>query len=138
MAGSSRDGTPSNYQGEKDATVLILGGGVSGIITAKTLQENGVRDIKMIEACDELGGRLRTKQFGGVNVEVRVPPNSSLSRHRRYPLQAGASWVQGAGDGNPIWESVQRHGVDTRISSFHDYSKIGKRCNYNCLALVGS
>jgi polyamine oxidase len=58
----------------KDATVLILGGGVSGVIAAKTLTEHGIKNFKIIEARDELGGRLHNKMFGEpgrqVNVEV--------------------------------------------------------------------
>jgi len=74
----------SKHQGTKDTTVLILGGGVSGIIIAKTLVEKGIKDFEIIEARDELGGRLQSERFGEegrqVTVEVRKCPNSSLSR----------------------------------------------------------
>lgn len=56
----------------KDATVLILGGGASGIIAAKAFRENDTSDFKIIEVRNELGGRLRTKQFSGVTVEVQT------------------------------------------------------------------
>lgn len=57
---------------DKDATVLILGGGVSGITAAKTLSEQGIKDFKIIEARSELGGRMQSQTFGQVTVEVGV------------------------------------------------------------------
>ena len=68
----------SNEPGNKDASVLILGGGVSGIIAARTLNENGITNFRIIEARDELGGRLRSIPFGALGkqktVEVFSPP----------------------------------------------------------------
>ena len=82
---SARGGVLSKRQKAKDATVLILGGGVSGIIAAKTLTEKGITDFKIIEARDELGGRLHSETFGEpgrqVTVEVRTLVNSSLNHH---------------------------------------------------------
>jgi polyamine oxidase len=54
----------SRRQQEKHATVLILGGGVAGVIAAKTLTEQGIKDFKIIEARGELGGRLHSETFG--------------------------------------------------------------------------
>jgi polyamine oxidase len=81
----ARGNTLSTRQDAKDATVLILGGGVSGIIAAKTLTEKGITNFKIIEAREELGGRLHSEVFGEegrqVTVEVRRSPYTSLSRH---------------------------------------------------------
>lgn len=77
----ARHDAVSKRQDAKDATVLILGGGVSGIIAAKTLREKGIKDFKIIEARDELGGRLHSERFGEegrqVTVEVRSVPQFS-------------------------------------------------------------
>lgn len=62
----------SDKPGSKDATVLILGGGVSGIIAARTLRENGITDFRIVEARGELGGRLRSIQFGAPGKERTV------------------------------------------------------------------
>ena len=40
----------------KDAKVLILGGGVAGVIAARTLHEHGIDDFLIVEAGPELGG----------------------------------------------------------------------------------
>ena len=53
-----------------DADVLILGAGMSGISAAKSLHENGVDDFMIIEAGDRMGGRMRSKEFGGIRVEL--------------------------------------------------------------------
>lgn len=47
--------TPPDYA---HAQVLILGGGVAGVIAARTLQERGISDFIIVEARHELGGRL--------------------------------------------------------------------------------
>ncbi|KAK7676939.1 hypothetical protein QCA50_020057 [Cerrena zonata] len=88
----------------KNTTVLILGGGVAGVIAARTLHEQGIDDFKIIEARHELGGRLQSFKFG-------VSGNEHL-------LELGANWVQGTetpdGPKNPIWSLVQKHGLKTQ------------------------
>lgn len=85
--------------------VLILGGGVAGVIAARTLHEQGIDDFVLVEARDELGGRLHSTPFGGHVVEV------------------GANWIQGTQTGNgptnPIWELAKKHGLQTHISDFY-------------------
>ena len=50
------DGTLPRRHLEGDVTVVILGGGVTGVATAKTLIEQGIEDFKIIEAREKLGG----------------------------------------------------------------------------------
>ncbi|KAL0575697.1 hypothetical protein V5O48_006257, partial [Marasmius crinis-equi] len=86
--------------------VLILGGGVAGVIAARTLYEKGIDDFLIIEARDQLGGRLTSHSFGGKVVEL------------------GANWIQGtqsgSGPANPILELAQRHNLTTQPSNFFD------------------
>ena len=67
----------SDKLGSKDASVLILGGGVSGIIAARSLNENGITNFRIIEARGELGGRLLSTPFGapGKQKTVEVIPS---------------------------------------------------------------
>ena len=65
----ARHNTP---QHKKDATILILGGGVSGITAAQTLKERNITDFKIIEARNELGGRLQSERFGAPGRQVTV------------------------------------------------------------------
>lgn len=113
----------------KDASVLILGGGVSGIIAARTLNENGITNFRIIEGRNELGGRLRSVPFGvsgkQKTVEVIPPPLSQLHR-LTLVSQLGANWVQGTGGGpnqgpeNPIWALVKKHGVETQYNAYYE------------------
>jgi polyamine oxidase len=71
--------------------VAVLGGGISGVIAARTLSQAHIQDFLLIEAKNQLGGRLTSTEFGGRCVEL------------------GASWIQGTtnevtGDSNPIYQ----------------------------------
>ncbi|KAF9261105.1 amine oxidase [Marasmius fiardii PR-910] len=84
--------------------VLILGGGVSGVIAARTLHEQGVDDFLILEARDQLGGRLASHPFGGKVIE------------------SGANWIQGTqvdgGPANPIFTLARKHGLQTQPNDF--------------------
>lgn len=90
----------------KDAKVLILGGGVAGITAARTLSEQGITDFIIIEARDELGGRMRSHKFG-------TPTN-------QYTTEVGANWIQGtqrgSGPENPILNLAKKHNVTTQYN----------------------
>ncbi len=49
---------------EKGTDVLIIGAGIAGLTAAKVLKEAGVT-IKLLEASDEVGGRIRTDKVDG-------------------------------------------------------------------------
>ena len=67
--------------GRKDTKVLILGGGVAGVVAARTLHEQGIDDFMILEARPELGGRLMSHEFG--------------MDGNRWMVEVGANWVQG-------------------------------------------
>ena len=70
---STYEDTPSKGKGHvKDTTVLILGGGVSGVIAARTLAQKGITNFKIVEAQAELGGRLHSETFGEGNRKLVV------------------------------------------------------------------
>lgn len=50
--------------------VIILGGGVAGVIAARTLHEKGIDDFLIVEARSELGGRVMSHSFAGKTVEA--------------------------------------------------------------------
>ncbi|OBZ77250.1 Polyamine oxidase [Grifola frondosa] len=94
----------------KGPRVLILGGGVAGIIAARTLYGQGIHNFAIVEARGELGGRLMTYAFGAPGREVS--------------LEVGANWVQGTqtGDGpeNPIWKLAKKHGLKTQYNDWDE------------------
>ena len=88
----------------KDTSILILGGGVTGIIAARTLSERGFNNFRIIEAKSEFGGRMQSQTIGG-----------------KYVVEEGAGWIHGtqSEDGgfvNPIFELAQKHGISTQRS----------------------
>ena len=81
-----------------DADVLILGAGFSGVAAAKTLFDAGIENFLVLEARDEIGGRVRSVKFANVTVEV------------------GANWIHGVRNEtksapntptNPLWTLKQ-------------------------------
>jgi polyamine oxidase len=83
-----------------NTTVLILGGGLTGITAARALAlENNVTDFLVVEARHELGGRVQNGEIGGLKVEF------------------GANWIQGLGS-NPIWKLAQKYGIQNTFSNW--------------------
>jgi len=87
----------------KHYKVLILGGGVSGVIAARTLHQNGIDDFLIVEARDELGGRMMSHTFANKTIEQ------------------GANWIQGMqtknGHANPILELAKKHNLATQFNN---------------------
>ncbi|KAI0742275.1 amine oxidase [Daedaleopsis nitida] len=96
----------------KDTKVLILGGGVAGIIAARTLQEQGVDDFIIVEARHELGGRMMSHAFGADG--------------NRWTVEVGANWVHGTqtgtGPANPVWELARKHNISLYSSDVDNVS----------------
>jgi len=96
--------TPSVSE-SKHHKVLILGGGVAGVIAARTLHQNGIDDFLLVEARHELGGRMMSYTFANRTVEQ------------------GANWIQNAqtgnGTANPILELAKKYNI---VTQFNDLS----------------
>ena len=84
--------------------VLILGAGVAGIVAAKTLEENGIKDFLILEAQDYIGGRFKQRSFAGVK------------------LEEGANWIHYADrKPNPLWELKQKHNLRGIFTNYSDF-----------------
>jgi len=73
----------------KDAKVLIIGAGASGLNAAKTLLDNNV-DFTVLEASDRIGGRLKK--------------NDTFTD---FPLDLGAEWIHGEKSKTYYWAKQQ-------------------------------
>ena len=84
-----------------DTRILILRGGVAGIT-----------DFLIVEARDELGGRMRSTTFGESN--------------RQLTVELGANWIHGTREGNgpvnPIFELALKHNLSTVESEYASVS----------------
>jgi len=85
----------------KEADVLVIGAGISGLAAAATLQAEGYRVI-VLEARNRIGGRVWTD---------RSWPD--------MPLDMGASWIQGV-DGNPIAEIAADNDIATAETDYEN------------------
>lgn len=95
-----------NHRSTKDAKVLILGGGVAGVIAARTLHQQGIDDFLIVEARNELGGRMQ-------NYTIGVPG-------KQYTVEVGPNWIQGTqtgnGPANPILTLARKHHVKNQYN----------------------
>ena len=80
-----------------DKTVVVIGGGISGLAAAKKLKEKGFTVI-VLEAQEKVGGRIRTDRSLGV------------------AFDEGASWIHGP-IGNPITSLASQAGANTFLTS---------------------
>ena len=67
-----------------DLEVLVIGGGLAGLATARELQSRGVA-VEVLEARERLGGRLHTRRLGAAELDVGgqwLGPG----QHRAYAL----------------------------------------------------
>ncbi|OAA70882.1 amine oxidase [Akanthomyces lecanii RCEF 1005] len=58
----------------ENATIAIIGGGVSGLATALMLDSVGMHNWEIIEASERVGGRFRTKFVGGTDEFAEMGP----------------------------------------------------------------
>jgi monoamine oxidase len=76
---------------------------IAGINAGKRLAEKGVKDIVILEAREQIGGRMYSHDFNGITIEK------------------GANWIEGVGGKllNPIIPSLKRLASSTmsRIST---------------------
>ena len=77
-------------------SVIVIGAGISGLAAAKKLSQNGFT-VKVLEAQDRVGGRLRTNRSLGI------------------AFDEGASWIHGS-TANPITTLAQQAGMNTFIT----------------------
>jgi len=91
---------PQSDSSVRNAEVLVIGAGMSGLAAARTLADKGVSVI-VLEARDRIGGRTWT--------------DSSLG----LPLDLGASWIHGIKD-NPITKLAKEFNADTVSTDYEN------------------
>ncbi|WP_137034699.1 flavin monoamine oxidase family protein, partial [Streptomyces albus] len=71
---------------EHGTEVAVIGGGLSGLVTAYELMKMGLKPV--VYEADQLGGRLRTATFEGGDASLRAemgamrfPPSSTALQH---------------------------------------------------------
>lgn len=110
----------------KNAKIIIIGSGPSGIAAATKLMENGFNNVTILEAEDRIGGRVYTTKFGkfafyffkNLSISIRIETivfqffmaiklNSSIGN---YSIDLGGQWVHGT-KGNIAYELANPYGL---------------------------
>ncbi|GGT09227.1 hypothetical protein GCM10010156_77600 [Planobispora rosea] len=87
-----RDGGPAPGGVAGDVTrVIVIGAGLAGLAAANALASAGV-EVLVLEARDRLGGRIRTAEIGGSDIDL------------------GAAWIHDP-RGNPLTRLCERAGI---------------------------
>jgi polyamine oxidase len=105
--------------------VLVLGGGVAGVLAAhKSIRDEGIVEVLVVEARDELGGRMHSTTFGQHGV-------GSGGGSGPFTVELGANWIQGTreGDGpvNPILVLAEKYGVRAVESDYYSSISASRR-----------
>ena len=82
----------------KRASVIVIGGGVSGLAAARKLTQAGIA-VTVLEARQRIGGRVWTEINDGVAMDV------------------GAGWIHGPDGGNPITALAKQAGAATYMTN---------------------
>lgn len=85
-------------------SVLVVGAGMAGLSAARSLADAGW-PVRIVEARDRVGGRIRTDRDWGA------------------PLEMGASWIHGTAD-NPLMELAQRAQAELVPTDYYGWAKL--------------
>jgi cation diffusion facilitator CzcD-associated flavoprotein CzcO len=102
----------SAHAARTDLRVIIIGAGMSGILSAIKLQEAGLGDFVIYEKADRLGGTWRENTYPGIACDV---PSHLYS----YSFALNPEWSHRFAPGEEIQayfeDVVRRNGLDSRI-----------------------
>lgn len=74
LASINNTARPRNVEQAKNATIAIVGAGITGLATALMLDSVGVHNWELLEAGSHAGGRLRTVYVGGTQEWAEMGP----------------------------------------------------------------
>lgn len=61
-----------------NANIVIIGCGISGIAAARRLFEAGFQHVRILEATERSGGRIKTRRWGEYGAREGKKPLSSV------------------------------------------------------------
>ncbi|XP_019381850.1 PREDICTED: spermine oxidase isoform X3 [Crocodylus porosus] len=89
---STDDPLSSGLRRNRQPRIVVIGAGLAGLSATKTLLENGLTDVTILEATDRIGGRVQSVNLGHATFEL------------------GATWIHGS-HGNPVYHLAEDNGL---------------------------
>ena len=86
-----------------EADVLVVGGGLSGLACANTLQEAGT-DVQLLEASDQVGGRVRTDVVDGFRLDRGFQVLLTAYEEVQDQIDIGALDLRAFRPGSMVWD----------------------------------
>jgi len=122
-----------------EQSVAIIGAGISGLIAAKVLEDNGISPT-LIEATDRVGGRVKTDIVDGYQLDhgfqVLLTDYPAAQKYLEYPALQLQKFLPGSqifhnGTGTVIGDAFRRFGfllptIFSSAGSFGDKLKVLK------------
>ncbi|KAM9070675.1 peroxisomal N(1)-acetyl-spermine/spermidine oxidase isoform X1 [Sarcophilus harrisii] len=103
--------------------VVVVGGGIAGLGAAQRLcRHPGFRNLRLLEATDRCGGRIRSQPaFGGV-------------------IEIGAHWIHGPSKNNPVFQLALEYGLlgEKEMSEENQLIEVGGHPGLPSLSLSSS
>lgn len=65
---STDDPLSSALHRKRQPRIVVIGAGLAGLVTTKTLLESGFTNVTVLEASDRIGGRVQSIQHGETKV----------------------------------------------------------------------
>ena len=115
----------SNCPESNDYDVLIFGAGAAGVTAARILHDNGVTNIKILEAYSKIGGRIRSKSFNNAQIEVGAnwiheAPGMDQRKNNGQLNDVNPIWTLARGNVCPVEGRVALSGTYTDEAKFMD------------------
>src|SRR5438477_401484 len=95
--------------------VVVVGAGIAGLATAWYLQQRGI-DVVVLEADDRVGGKVRSRDFGGLLLDVGPDIAAAARRHRSLILGLRADRRKAPPPDSPVFFGL-RGGMERLTSS---------------------
>ncbi|XP_013870195.1 peroxisomal N(1)-acetyl-spermine/spermidine oxidase isoform X1 [Austrofundulus limnaeus] len=73
--------------------IVIVGCGIAGIAAAHRLLKHGFHNVRILEATERSGGRIKTGKLGDIVIEI------------------GANWIHGPSEENPVFCLARQYGL---------------------------
>ncbi|RVT93271.1 flavin-containing monooxygenase [Sphingomonas crocodyli] len=106
---------------EKKLRVVVIGAGMSGILAAIRLRDEGIDDVTVYEKADRVGGTWRENTYPGLTCDVQ-------SHAYTYSFELNPDWSSQYPDGAEIYgyfeRTAQKYGVIEMIRFGEEITKL--------------